>query len=83
MEARGKEVSALDDKPVLNAVENFYLDAFGFLSIGRATGMGVGAISLSDYISFYDIYSSPHCLRDFTKIMRSVDYEYLQEQRKD
>ena len=83
MEARGKEVSALDDKPVLNAVESFYMEAFGFLSIGRAAGMGVGAISLSDYISFYNIYSSPHCLRDFTKIMRSIDYEYLKEQRSD
>ncbi len=83
MEAQGKEVSALDEKPVLNAMELFYCNAFNFLSIGRHSSMGAGAIPLADCISFYDIYMGPHSLRDFTKIMRSVDVEYLREQRKD
>ena len=83
MERQGKEISALDDKPILNALESFYYDAFSFLSIGRPVGMGAGAISLADFISFYDVFDAPHCLRDFTKIMRTVDYEYLKEQRSD
>jgi hypothetical protein len=44
--------------------------------------MSVGGIPLVDIISFYDIYGSPHDLRDFTSIMRSIDVEYLKEQRK-
>ena len=81
MEASGKTISALDEKPVLNAVESFYYDAFSFLGIGRASGMGVGAIPLNDFISFHSIFGAPHSLHVFTKILRSVDYEYLQEQR--
>jgi hypothetical protein len=44
--------------------------------------MSAGGIPLADIISFYDIFGAPHDLRDFTSIMRSIDVEYLKEQRK-
>ena len=64
-------------------VESFYISAFQYLSIGRPSGMGVSAISLGDIVSFYDVFNSPHDLRTFATIMRSIDAEFLAEARKD
>ena len=70
-------------KPVLDDVEEYYYSTFHFLSLGRSTGMGLGAISLGDIISFHSIFGAPHSLPIFAKILRSVDSEFLKEQRKD
>ena len=83
MEEQGKEVSALDEKPELNLVEAYYYSAFQYLSIGRPSGMGVSAVSLADIVSFHDVFNSPHDLRTFATIMRSIDAEFLAEARKD
>jgi hypothetical protein len=64
-------------------VENYYLSAFQYLSVGRPSGMGVGAIPLADIVSFFDVFGGAHDLRSFATILRSIDAEYLAEARKD
>jgi hypothetical protein len=64
-------------------VDEFYLNAFVYLGLGRDSSVGVGAIRLADIALFYDLFGAPHGRRDFAKILRSIDSLYIAEQRKD
>ena len=69
--------------PELSAVENFYFQAFVFLSPMRDAGMGIGCIPIVYYRDYYDIFGSPHNLPVFTRIMREIDGQYVNLKHKE
>ncbi len=77
MEEQGKTVSALDEQPILNDVEKYYLEAFTFLSPMRNSGMGLAAISINNISEYYSIFDAPHTLRFFARVMREIDGRFI------
>ena len=69
------------EEPELESWEVEYVECFYMLNSSRASGMGVGAIPLSEilgYCSFFGVEEP----RDFIKVIHAADNAYLNEYNK-
>lgn len=69
------------EEPELEFWEVEFVEIFYRLTSSRASSMGVGAIPLSEIITYADFFNIPDPL-DFIKIIQEADSAYLDEYNK-
>ena len=72
--------NTVTDEPELESWEVEYVEYFYLLSSSRASGMGVGAIPLSEILMCCDFFGITPA-EDFIRIMQTADSAYLEEHR--
>lgn len=69
-------------RPVLDIVEAQFWEAFHTLHLSRAsTGLGPGAIPLSEIRAYADLMQMPpgDVQQEFMRVMRAMDRAYLEQ----
>lgn len=78
-EVRGKVPSAISEKPPIDRVTAWYLDAFHLLSNSRSVGFGVGPIPLSEITNYGLVFDTIHDLNSFCQIISRIDAAYIKK----
>lgn len=75
-----KTPSAITDRPELEFHEELYLKDFYTLSSSRQSGMGLGAIPVSEILKFCEHFEIPDS-DDFLYVIQKIDNAYLEFHR--
>ena len=76
LEDSGKRAKALESKPEIEEEMKEYVEAFAILSSQRSVGMGPNPISLTDILSYLQIYGAT-CIEEFMYHILSMDSTFL------
>lgn len=69
--------AALALLPVIDEDLGYICEAFNTLSPSRASGMGLGAIPLSEVVAYLQVFPVFHSREFFVKAIREMDFAWL------
>lgn len=79
LQAVDPDAQALKEEPLLTHVESYYMKAFTDLSRSRPMGMGIGAISITDVLSYCTLFNIAGTSEraDLLYLIGEMDDEFL------
>ena len=76
-EREGAEPQALLDQPEPNSTIDYYLNAFSILNPSRSFGPPLGAIPLTEFAAYAQMFPLLDDGETFVLVMRALDEEYM------